>query len=116
MEQASTDSPKDPFEVEGYPGLTTSQEEARASAINEEGKQEKYVVLPKEDLEKGFTRPLRRSYTHEKCGVSTKMALPLCETYARDPNFYGGTYCAGCGSHFPLAQFIWDEDGEIVGS
>jgi hypothetical protein len=50
------------------------------------------------------------------CRVSTKMGLALCETYARDPYFYGATYCCGCNKHLPVDEFIWDEDGERVGS
>jgi hypothetical protein len=50
------------------------------------------------------------------CGAVTTMALPLAETLARDPSFYGGAFCATCRKHFPVAEFVW-EDGEIrVGS
>lgn len=116
MAQVSSDSPQDPFDVHGYPSLTTSKIEARTSNIEDNGMQEKYVVLSKEELDQGFVRPIRRSYTHDKCGFSTKMALPLCETYARDPSFYGGTYCVGCKIHLPVGEFKWDEDGKTVGS
>lgn len=75
------------------------------------GQQRGYVVLSPEERAKGFVKPVRRSYVHSSCGQSTKMALSIAETYARDPHFYNGTYCAGCGSHFPLTQFDW-EDGE----
>lgn len=50
------------------------------------------------------------------CGATTTMGLALCETYARDPKFYGGTFCAVCGTHKPVAEFRWTEDGEVVGS
>ncbi len=50
------------------------------------------------------------------CGVETKMGLALCETYARDPKFYGSTYCVGCSKHLPVAEFRWVEDDEVVGS
>lgn len=50
------------------------------------------------------------------CQSSTRMGLELCETYARDPNFYGATYCCGCRKHLPVAEFTWDEDGSRVGS
>lgn len=116
MTDSITDSPTDPFEEPGYPGLTTSKVEARLSEIEDSGMQEKYVVLSKEEREKGFVRPVRRSYTHDTCGVSTRMTLPLCETYASDPSFYGGTFCFKCGEHFPVGEFKWDEDGETVGS
>ncbi len=73
-------------------------------------------MLSEEERAKGFVRPLRRSYIHTKCGAQTHMGLALCETYARDPKFYGGTFCAACGIHFPVAEFTWAEDGEVVGS
>ena len=74
-----------------------------------------YLVLPEAERIKGFVRPLRRSYTHT-CGTSTRMGLALCETYARDPKFYGSTYCVGCRMHRPVGEFTWDEDGKVVGS
>lgn len=50
------------------------------------------------------------------CGAETRMGLVLCETYARDPSFYGATYCVGCSMHKPVGEFVWVEDGEVVGS
>jgi hypothetical protein len=51
------------------------------------------------------------------CGAETTMALlALCETYARDPKFYGSTYCTGCCKHKPVAEFVWKEDNTVVGS
>lgn len=75
------------------------------------GQQKGYVVLTPEERAKGFVKPVRRSYTHKVCGTLTTMGHALAETYARDPNFYSGTFCCGCGSHFSLDQFDW-EDGE----
>jgi hypothetical protein len=49
------------------------------------------------------------------CGASTKMARELAETYARDPNFYGSTWCMGCGKHIDVSEFVWD-DGETLGT
>lgn len=49
------------------------------------------------------------------CGTFTRMGNALAETYARDPKFYGGTYCVGCGTHYPVAEFVW-EDGTRLGS
>lgn len=50
------------------------------------------------------------------CGAYTTMALPLAETYARDPKFYGGTFCSNCGGHFDVEEFVWADDGTVVGS
>lgn len=76
------------------------------------GMQRGYVVLSEEERAKGFVKPVRRSYVHDKCGVTTTMGIALAETYARDPHFYSGTFCAGCRSHFALAEFHWLPDGE----
>lgn len=95
---------------------TTDPKDPRLQNIGEDGKQEVYVVLSEEERGKGFIRPLRRSYVHDTCGVETKMGLPLCETYARNPKFYGATYCVGCKKHFAVGQFKWSEDSQIVGS
>lgn len=86
--------------------------------IQPNGMQKGYVVLSVEERAKGFVRPVRRTYVHDKCGVATRMGQALSETYARDPNFYSGTFCCGCGAHFPIGpdgEFKWD-DGERVGS
>jgi hypothetical protein len=50
------------------------------------------------------------------CGSVTTMGVALAETYARDPKFYGGTFCCGCSRHFPVAEFVWDGTNEVVGS
>ncbi len=50
------------------------------------------------------------------CGTKTTMALSIAETYARNPNFYGGTFCCGCGEHLPLNEFVWHGTDEQVGS
>lgn len=80
------------------------------------GMQRAYVVLSLEERAKGFVRPVRRSYVHRKCGVLTRMAQGIAETYARNPNFYSGTFCCGCRTHFPLEEFVWDGTDEVVGS
>lgn len=80
------------------------------------GQQLAYVVLSDEERAKGFIRPYRDSYVHKVCGVVTKMSRSISETYARDPFFYSGTFCVGCGKHLPLEQFVWDGTDEQVGS
>jgi hypothetical protein len=80
------------------------------------GQQKGYVVLSEEERAKGFIRPYRDSYVHTTCGVLTMMAPSIAETYARNPKFYDDTFCAGCKSHFPLDQFVWEGTSEIVGS
>ena len=80
------------------------------------GQQKGYVVLTGEERAKGFVRPVRRVYTHKKCGADTTMGKALAETYARDPKFYGGTFCCACKDHFYLKEFVWKGTDEMVGS
>lgn len=78
-----------------------------------------YWVLSEAERKKGFVRPVRRSYLHEKCGSVTTMGVALAETYARDPHFYGATYCVHCGGHYPVGvdgEFVWDGTQEKVGT
>ena len=82
----------------------------------ETGQQNGYVVLCPEERAKGFVRPVRKTYKHTRCGVLTTMHIALAETYARDPNYYGGTFCCDCAKHFPVAEFTWMPDGSVVGS
>lgn len=50
------------------------------------------------------------------CGTVTTMARALAETYARDPFFYGATYCAHCQKHLPVEEFVWEGTDERVGT
>lgn len=53
------------------------------------------------------------------CGAVTTMSRPLAETYARQPSFYGATFCAVCRKHFPVGadgEFVWDGTDERVGT
>lgn len=53
------------------------------------------------------------------CGTRTTMSRSIAETYARDPQFYGGTFCTGCGVHRPVGrdgEFVWDGTDERVGT
>ncbi len=136
----------------------------------ETGQNKDYWVLPREELVKGFIRPVRTAYRHDGpppnkyplrdltaeqqelyagagyikyeeypkdgdhsalgkywtqgqldkigngCGAVTTMNQTIAETYAREPNFYGTTFCAGCTEQFPVDHFTWDESDERVGS
>lgn len=80
------------------------------------GQNESYLILSEEERAKGFIRPVRDSYVHTTCGARTKMGLPLAETYARDPKFYGATFCIFCKTHYPVSEFTWDGTDIIVGT
>jgi hypothetical protein len=102
-------------------GLTTDPNDPGLRKHRADGQQENYLVLSDEERAKGFVRPVRHKYTHVACGTTTTMDLALSETYARDPKFYGGTFCCRCSKHFPLVNpdgsraFLW-EDGTGVGT
>jgi hypothetical protein len=77
---------------------------------------EVYLVLSDEERRRGFVRPVRRSYVHTVCGVSTRMAEALAETYARDPSFYGATWCVQCKMHRPVGadgEFVWEDRSKV---
>jgi len=77
----------------------------------ETGQNTAYLILSEEERKKGFVKPVRCSYRHSVCNTVTTMSRELAETYARDPYFYGATYCVHCSKHRPLSEFLW-EDGE----
>lgn len=84
------------------------------------GMNEVYLVLSDDELARGYVRPYRDVYRHVACSVNpdmvTRMGEKLSMTYARDPKFYGATYCVACRMHRPVGEFVWDKDGKVVGS
>jgi hypothetical protein len=50
------------------------------------------------------------------CGTTTTMGNALSETYARNPKFYGATFCCGCNKHLPVEEFVWEGTDKLVGS
>ena len=91
--------------------------------LKDNGQQKGYVVLSAAERSKGFVRPFRDAYRHIKCGAITTMGRDIAETYARDPEFYSGTFCTTCRGHFPVGEngeFTWYEmdgrEGPKVGT
>lgn len=120
-------------------GLTTNPEDPDLGhGVDSEPVEQnkKYLVLPEDERKKDFIRPVRLSYVHvgiggheidpnnpskhgrteNACGVKTRMSVAIAETYAVNPKFYGSTYCVGCQKHLPVSEFVWSDDGEVVGS
>jgi hypothetical protein len=95
------------------PGLETASAPKPVNPTT--GQHGAYWVLSEEERAKGFVRPVRLKYTHKTCGAVTQMSRPIAETYAREPGFYGSTFCIHCKTHLPVAEFTW-EDGSILGS
>jgi hypothetical protein len=87
-------------------------EKVRAEQTEPTGQHKAYLILCDAERAKGFVKPVRESYRHATCGTVTTMGRKLAETYARDPYFYGATFCCGCNVHRPLAEFTWLPDGE----
>ncbi len=53
------------------------------------------------------------------CGAVTKMGREIAETYARQPGFYGATYCCNCSRHIDVGrdgEFVWEGTDERVGT
>jgi len=117
--------------------ITTDPNDPRLISEGKDGLQEAYLVLSEEERAKGFVRPLRKTYVHRYtldgspmplvvlnehlsnlggCGAATTMATAIAETFARDPKYYGLTYCSGCRTHLPVWEFHWDGSAEVVGS
>lgn len=92
-------------------GVTDDRNDPGLTKIDPDTKmQEKYLVLNADERGKGFVRPFRRAYKHLTCGAVTTMGSAIAETYAREPHFYGATYCAACKDHFPVGasgEFVW---------
>jgi hypothetical protein len=102
-------------------GITSDRTDPRLThGVDEEPvpQAEIYLVLSDEERAKGFVRPVRTAYIHDTCGSTTTMGTALAETYARDPRFYGATYCCYCQMHRPVGEhgeFRW-LDGSRVGT
>jgi hypothetical protein len=111
---------KDSTTTDGKPPRPGYENSGAPAPINPAtGQHEAYWVLSGAERTKGFIRPVRNSYVHEKCGGVTKMGQALAETYARQPDYYGATMCVHCGSHFPVGtrgEFVWEGTKEKVGT
>lgn len=101
--------------------LTTDPTTPCLREIEPSGQQKCYLVLSDDELAKGFVRPVRNVYRHITCNTETRMGEKLSETYAAKPEFYSGTFCVQCGTHFNLVkegvrQFEWIVNGRPDGT
>lgn len=99
-------------------GITSDRNDPGLKEVGVDGMQKSYLVLSPDEISQGFVRPVRRTYIHQTCGAATTMGHAIAQTYAREPSFYGATFCAHCGGHFPVGsdgEFTW-EDGSKVGT
>ncbi len=102
--------------LSGRPAELPKEYGAPAEVDPVTGQHKDYWVLPESERAKGFIRPVRNAYVHDKCGTVTTMGTALSETYARDPKYYGSTFCCACRTHFPVGQFKWNGTKDVVGS
>lgn len=76
----------------------------------------KYEEYPKGSDHSSLGRYWTERTLSSGCGTVTSMSRPLAETYARDPKFYGSTFCCGCHAHLSVEEFVWEGTDERVGS
>ncbi len=100
-------------------GRPPEQEGSAPAPINPAtGQHGDHWVLSAEERAKGFVRPVRDSYRHVKCGGVTRMPQAIAQTYARQPGFYGQTFCVDCSAYLPVGEhgeFVWLDDGKKMG-
>jgi hypothetical protein len=91
----------------------TDEEQARYGQYNYVA----YEPYPEGDSKAG--RFWTEADLNSGCGSETTMAQSIAETYAREPSFYGGTFCVRCATHFPVGEggeFVWAGTQERVGT
>jgi hypothetical protein len=80
----------------------------------------KYEAYPRDAGALGrFWTQAQLDAVDKGCGAKTTMAQEIAETYARDPYFYGSTFCCACGKHLPVGrdgEFVWEGSDEKVGT
>jgi len=76
-----------------------------------------------EEYPRPTSGPIGRYWTQQQlnsgCGGVTTMSREIAETYARDPRFYGATFCCHCGAHLRVGEngeFVWEGTDERVGT
>lgn len=79
----------------------------------------KFEAYPPEPEDDSPGRYWTEADLNSGCDTVTTMSTPLAETYARNPKFYGATFCCGCAKHLPVGehgQFVWEGTEERVGT
>lgn len=72
---------------------------------------------PESAFQGRFWTQERLDMVNDGCGTTTVMnGDRLVKTWAKYPNFYGGTYCLGCKKHLPCEEFVWAGTDEVLGS
>lgn len=96
-----------------YPLRDLTPEEQRADTVG----YVKYEKYPESGSIDG--RFWTQKQLESGCGSTTTMGQAIAETYARDPKYYGATFCCACRAHFPVGEFgefVWEGSSERVGT
>lgn len=105
----------------GRPGPKYALRDLTADERREHPSYAKYETYPASSapLVGRFWTQAQLDAVDKGCGTLTTMGQALAETYAREPDFYGATYCCGCQMHRPVGEdgeFVWDGTSERVGT
>jgi hypothetical protein len=95
----------------------TEEEHARYDRFSY-AKFEAYPDDPNSSLTGRFWTQAQLDAVGKGCGTETTMGRAIAETYAREPRYYGSTFCCACGKHLPVGdagEFAW-ADGSRVGT
>lgn len=76
----------------------------------------KFEVYPEDKLPQTGRFWTQKELSNKGCNTITTMGQAIAETYARNPHFYGATYCVHCQMHLPVDEFVWEGTDEVVGS
>jgi len=77
----------------------------------ENGQYENYPTIDEGE----FEQAPRKWYIHvDGCGEETGMSEELVKSVARNPEYYGKTYCAGCEEHVPVSEVEWQDGSDWV--
>ena len=99
----------------------------RDLTAEEHERYDKYDYVKFETYEKGHkSAAVGRFWTQAQldsvgkgCGAVTSMGSTIAETYARQPEFYGSTFCVNCGTHLRVGEdgeFVWEGTLQRVGT
>jgi hypothetical protein len=106
-------------------GIAGPKNPLRDLTTEEHERYDTYGYVKYEEYPKSDSAAVGRFWTaadlakvNKGCGTTTTMSRSIAETYARDPHYYGSTFCCACGTHLPVGEsgeFVW-LDGSRVGS
>ena len=86
---------------------------AKHTALRPDGQMTDHITVHPQGRYTGSLKGVPQVYIHAKCGVGTKMPEEIVRSYLVNPFLYGaGSFCCGCGEHFPEEELFWYETGQ----